>query len=341
VLLYGRHLPRELARRGRSQIVVNLLLLVFISLAPGVSGWGHLGGGVAGALTALVLHFQRFGPPALRWLALLLLVPLPWVGVKLIERQRATSKSWHEAEKTAFQRAFGPEGKTIEEALQQGRRTYQASAEDLLEGFHFKRRDPGRVAKALEELQAQQKALDALAARLAGAGPYRNPKVEQRRQDKLEETQALSEKIASARRRLQEEKEEGDFEEKSLGRIHKTTSAADVLYKRQVQPLLHQRPRSRNASQVDKVRTALARQQKELRALVESLGSIGPFVSETAETARTTARQYAGAQAKLCDLARRALAEGAAWTDQDREQLRRQEKAVSRLRGQWQDLVTR
>jgi rhomboid protease GluP len=80
VLLCGKYLPKEMARRGRNQLFVNVVLLVFISLIPGVSGLGHLGGALGGAAAAVLLHYQRFGPAVLRWAAPLLLLPLPLIS---------------------------------------------------------------------------------------------------------------------------------------------------------------------------------------------------------------------------------------------------------------------
>jgi rhomboid protease GluP len=77
VLLYGKYLPPALARRGRSQVFTTLLLMIVISVLPLISAWGHLGGAVTGALVAVVLHAHRFGPPVVRWAALLMLLPLP------------------------------------------------------------------------------------------------------------------------------------------------------------------------------------------------------------------------------------------------------------------------
>ncbi len=100
VALYARYLPRAMARRGISQTLFNIVLLVGISLIPGVSGYAHLGGALAGAATALVLHFQRFGPPALpalRWAALALLVPVAWGSFAILDRARANSPEWKKA----------------------------------------------------------------------------------------------------------------------------------------------------------------------------------------------------------------------------------------------------
>jgi rhomboid protease GluP len=94
VLCNGRHLPRSLARELRRNLLINGVLITFISLMPGVSWQGHLGGAVIGAVVALVMQVQRFGPAPLRWVVLFALVPLPWLGYGLIEYERATNPHW-------------------------------------------------------------------------------------------------------------------------------------------------------------------------------------------------------------------------------------------------------
>ncbi len=44
VWLNRRYLPRSLLDGWRNNLVINVVLLVFISFVPGVSGWGHFGG---------------------------------------------------------------------------------------------------------------------------------------------------------------------------------------------------------------------------------------------------------------------------------------------------------
>jgi membrane associated rhomboid family serine protease len=80
IFLYGKHLPESVARRGRSQVFTTVVIMVGISLIPRVSWTGHLGGAVAGIVAGLLLHFQRFGPPLVRWVALAALLPLPAIS---------------------------------------------------------------------------------------------------------------------------------------------------------------------------------------------------------------------------------------------------------------------
>ncbi len=94
VLCNGQHLPRLLARELRRNLLINGMLITFISLMPGVSWQGHLGGAVIGAVVALVMQVQRFGPAPLRWPILLALIPLPWAGLAFIKYERAISPEW-------------------------------------------------------------------------------------------------------------------------------------------------------------------------------------------------------------------------------------------------------
>src|SRR5205823_3106324 len=99
VVLNRRYLPPSWVRRWRLGMMFTVVLLVAVSLGQGVSGWGHLVvGTVVGGLAALLLHVQRFGPAPMRWLALAALLTLPGLSFLALERQRAVSPQWHEAE---------------------------------------------------------------------------------------------------------------------------------------------------------------------------------------------------------------------------------------------------
>jgi membrane associated rhomboid family serine protease len=104
VLLNRKYLPRSFLNRWRTGFFSNLVLIVFISVFPGVSGLGHLGGAVTGALVALLLHWQRFGPKLWRWLGLLALLPLPWLGYVGVQYARQTNPTWKQLELFLSQR---------------------------------------------------------------------------------------------------------------------------------------------------------------------------------------------------------------------------------------------
>src|SRR5262249_7983637 len=81
LMFNGKFLPRSLVGRWRVTLIITIGLMVFLSLLPGVSGWGHLGGAVAGGAAALLLQVQRFARPVvLRSVALIGVLILPAVG---------------------------------------------------------------------------------------------------------------------------------------------------------------------------------------------------------------------------------------------------------------------
>jgi membrane associated rhomboid family serine protease len=344
VLLNGRYLPRALARRGRVSILTTFLLLVFISSFEGVSAWGHFGGAAAGAAAALLLHFQRFGPPLLRWLALAALVPLPWLGFRAIERERARSKDWHAVEDKEFARHY--EG-LVRSTTADAKGYYWGSVGPLL-GKHRTRRGAQEVAKLLPELADWHRRLDALAARLARAGPYRSATVEQRRQERQEEVAALARTFDQAEQTLREEAEQTarekaeqkrDFEKRSIPRIQDATKAADNTYQKRALPLLQFHPNRRDRAEVDKVLPDLAEQQRKLTALAGLLDKSGPYLDEDTEEARQAARDYVTASARLLGLVRRCLRAGDRWAGKEAEELRQQAQRVDERRQAWQQCL--
>jgi rhomboid protease GluP len=195
VWLNGRYLPRTLQNRWRNNLMIQTVLIVFISFFPGVSGWGHFGGAVAGALTALVLNYQRFGPSPWRWAALGALVPIALLGYGEIYRMRTnrqrlvalgialSDRGWKNVEETDYDKRFKPSLST--EMTEVDRKAHRDRVERLLD------MDPARR----EELKAKevQQALDFLAYarnKWAGyltvvdaAGPYYQPEVVEMRDD--------------------------------------------------------------------------------------------------------------------------------------------------------------
>jgi rhomboid protease GluP len=163
ILLYGRYLPRNMARAGRTQMVTSIVLIVFISLLPNVSWQGHLGGGLTGAAAALVLHFQRFGPAVFRVLGVIALLVIPWGSYAWMERGRATSGLWQRTEKEAFLNEDArPVTRTVAQTLKVG----QDQLNPLL-NQHAGRRDAQKVEEALNALEERKQALDLALKRLA------------------------------------------------------------------------------------------------------------------------------------------------------------------------------
>ncbi|HEY7428241.1 MAG TPA: rhomboid family intramembrane serine protease [Gemmataceae bacterium] len=211
-LLNRRYLPRDLLRQARTNTIVNLILLVFISSFKDVSGWGHFGGAVAGAMAALLLQLQRFGPPVWRWLALVGFVPLAWYGQYAIDYARNTDPKWHAVEKQQFRDHYrGP----ILEATEKAAAVYDDEVVPVME-THPTRRDPAKVEEVLSSAAEQQRELNALAQRLAHLNPYGDPDTEAARQVGQEYLTATAELFAEIEHVLRLGDKRTDKEKRAL-----------------------------------------------------------------------------------------------------------------------------
>jgi membrane associated rhomboid family serine protease len=349
VFLNRRHIPGSVRRRAGHAIFINTVLLVVISLIPGISGWCHGGGALGGALAAVLLNFQRFGPARWRWLALPALAALPVLGVCLVQHQRAVNPKWQAVGKAVaeFNREKAAEKEDLDfegvydrparQTYQEVETFYKENVQRLLE-MNYKRRPPAEVEKVLPAIAEQRQKLAPLRDKLNRAGPYQTEAVEGQRQKRLQLVKALDDALWEGGQTLRDEAEQLDFETKSLPRIRQATKGAADLFER-VEPLLAQRPARRPAAAVEKTLRELAESRRALGALAGHLAKAGPSRVELVETARKKALEYAQASAALLAQAERCLRAGDRWTEQDEEALQQQVKAVDKLRGEWNGLV--
>jgi rhomboid protease GluP len=211
IYVNGRHLPRALVRRGRMQFWTNVVLMTFISFLPGISGWGHLAGALAGAAAGLVLHLQRFGPAVFRVLGLLALVPLAWYPYHYLEDVGPRSRAWQEAERLVFQAdVIRPVQATMREAV----RSYREAVKPIRDR-HPDRRDPEEVATAVKALDQQLADLSELTARLERQR-FRDKDADEARQKALEYARAREEAFRETKRCLSEGKAWKGADEKKL-----------------------------------------------------------------------------------------------------------------------------
>ncbi|MFO0926198.1 MAG: rhomboid family intramembrane serine protease [Gemmataceae bacterium] len=162
VTLYSRYLPRALAGRGRSQMIQTVVLMVVISLVPGVSGWGHLGGALAGGAAAVALHLGRFGRGPLRLLAWPLLAAIPVASYAYLDYSRATTLPWRTLEQRVF---FGTFGDPVNRAMWQTLKLCETQVQDLRD-IHPTRRPVDKVKATVEALEAERHSADDLLARI-------------------------------------------------------------------------------------------------------------------------------------------------------------------------------
>jgi membrane associated rhomboid family serine protease len=113
VLVNRRLLPPSLRKRAYAGLVINLIVLAMFTLIPGTGTWGHFGGLGVGAVVALLLHWQRFGPELLRGPALLAVVLVP-VGVFFFLRHaQNTQPFWQELQDDDFRNSLPDEANKV------------------------------------------------------------------------------------------------------------------------------------------------------------------------------------------------------------------------------------
>src|SRR5262249_31302361 len=155
LFLNRRFLPWALVARWRGGLISTLVLITVLSLLPGVSGWAHLGGALAGGAAGLLLNVQRFQRPPWCWLALVGLIPVFAAGFIRLDWARATQKNWREAEEFHFAKHILT---PVIEAAELADKIYDEQAVALLQRDP-RRRDPNSVAYAEQALAEQLRLL--------------------------------------------------------------------------------------------------------------------------------------------------------------------------------------
>jgi membrane associated rhomboid family serine protease len=127
LILFGSRLPPPLARDLFRRLCVMLAINAAVSFLPNVSWQAHLGGGVAGFLTAALLHAARVGPRYRRLVAVVTLLLVPVVCVTGLLTAMQSSPAWgalrdrvareeaarREAEEEAHRRAYNEQASSL------------------------------------------------------------------------------------------------------------------------------------------------------------------------------------------------------------------------------------
>ena len=94
-LLNRRYMPGALAAQMLRQVLIVLVINVGITFGvPNISAAAHFGGGIVGAIAALLLNFQRYGSPLQRRLALSGLIALPLLCLGAVAEAPQVDPSW-------------------------------------------------------------------------------------------------------------------------------------------------------------------------------------------------------------------------------------------------------
>jgi hypothetical protein len=174
-------LPPPLVSAWARNLLINTLIIVFISTMPRISAAAHYSGAVVGIVVAFLLNTQRFGSAAHRRLAIVGLIAVPVIGVGLVLRTMHEDPAW-QARVRLFEAADFEETylKDINDGVNGALIVYQNQVEPLIDQ-NPRRRDAAEVEKARAAMTAQRSRLDALTARLEQQRPYTSPEVEQLR----------------------------------------------------------------------------------------------------------------------------------------------------------------
>lgn len=190
IILNRRHLPSWLVSSFLRNVVINVIIIAYIGSAiPNVSNAGHFGGGVVGALTAVLLNYQRFGSTRQRWVAIVGVMLVPVVCIGLLVRAMNTSAAWlplrEEVEENEIN-AYLPDMHSTE---QKALTTYSKEVEPLLER-RASRRNSQDVTRVIEHLEENLQELEDKVKVLQKRAPFSSPFIERARQVRLELTNA-------------------------------------------------------------------------------------------------------------------------------------------------------
>jgi rhomboid protease GluP len=210
VILNRRYLPRRLFSTWGRQILfafaINVVLTYYMS--GQISAEGHYGGGIVGAVCAVLLQLTRTGSAVVRGLAAAAVAALPVFGLWAVTHPERFNPQWDAVAKDVrtrmelreMQDQLMPEVKRMEgEAV----KLVPGAAQDPVINRNPGRRDEEQVRKAVAAYGEAEVLLRPAADLLRGAGPFADEDVERARQARLELVEARLDLYALNRRCLE------------------------------------------------------------------------------------------------------------------------------------------
>jgi membrane associated rhomboid family serine protease len=179
LFLNRRFIPPPIVRSWMGNLLTNFLFIAFISMFPGISWAGHLGGAIVGVIVGMLLHYHRYGKPIIRWLAVAAVFFVPvlcWAGMTwAIEHGSGWEPFYEHQETQRFNSEFLPPAQEAENGAE---KVYLSKVRPLAEQ-HPTRRDPDKVQAAFKEISEARTNLMQAADRLKAAGPFRSSRVKE------------------------------------------------------------------------------------------------------------------------------------------------------------------
>jgi rhomboid protease GluP len=185
-LMVSHHLPAEMARGLRTQLIINVVIIAILSFMPGASPWAYAGGAIGGALAVVALHLGRFGPTHVSPLAYLALPGIVFLGYWYLQSKRETSPEWVAVEEPHFKERVSKPAGDADKAAHAAYRPFSV----LFDNFRRTHYPPERVEEAVKGITKPLGELEALLERVRRGPRYQSIAV--RRADKaVEEYLAL------------------------------------------------------------------------------------------------------------------------------------------------------
>jgi membrane associated rhomboid family serine protease len=178
VLLNRPYMPDSLASSWMRSIMMNVILVVFISMMPGVSAAGHFGGGLAGLVAGVPLTYARFGEGVQRWVgtAGFLILPVVALGYTVghfaPERERASQS----LEVSDARARFLP---GLEAARKAGWEAFEVAQSVYNKGAKGKPVTAAEASKALGKVREAESVLNKVKESLRDAPTYEDARVNQ------------------------------------------------------------------------------------------------------------------------------------------------------------------
>jgi membrane associated rhomboid family serine protease len=174
VFLNRHHLPRQLVSAWSRQLFIVFLLNVFISNLPGISASAHFGGGIAGLILAVPLHYARQARGLLRWLAIASIAAVPVAALAAVQYKVEPFREHRQAAQILKHKYLPEVHKTIDAELKvyRGEQIAKLLTEPLVQ-----RRDDAEAAQVPMKLRALLKKLKETADMLPMRDSVREPAV--------------------------------------------------------------------------------------------------------------------------------------------------------------------
>jgi rhomboid protease GluP len=319
-ILLNRRYIGPMAGRWLRQLVIVLIINVYISTRPGISGAAHFGGGIGGLIAGLLMYEHRFARGFLRWLAALGLVALPILAIAVVWGAEKRDPRW---EALDFRFRIVPALDQFESGAD---RVYNSTLKPLV-GHKVDEFSEEEVRHAVAGLHEQREQINQAAELLRRAGPYRLDEVEKTRTNELHRLEGV---ISAS--------EHTEFEQLVAPRANDADRGARQVYARAAKLLLPFDPATWDNASVQDTVAAFDEVHTRLVVAAELVKGAGPY-----EGAREATRQQVLEAVEAVDglivLAGRRLREGKKWTKEEEQQFAKQQRRVRKLNKAWQQLL--